>query len=139
METPILRDPSVYPDDAVLTVCLGASMPVYNAVLDFCRSHQPAFEATWNYYNDGKSWLFQATSKKKTLFWLSAGHGLFRTTFYLGSNADQAVESAGLPEELVAQFHATAGKKFRGLTLELRAIKDLEIFAKLLALKVAAR
>ncbi|MDP3176949.1 MAG: DUF3788 family protein [Spirochaetaceae bacterium] len=137
MEKRALGDPSVYPSDDILQAHLGRSKAAFSALFERARATLPELETSWKYYNDGKSWLLKASRKKKTLFWLSVDEGRFRTTFYLGPRADDAVMSAGLPHDLVARFREDAGKKFRGLTLVVKTKKDIAVFEKLLAIKVA--
>jgi hypothetical protein len=137
MEKPALGDPGLFPDEAVLAATLGRSKAAYDELLARCGARCPELEAGWKYYNDGKSWLFKAQSKKKSLFWLSARPGSFRTTFYFPTRAEESVLGSELPDSLKEQYGQSAGKKFRGITLELKAKKDLASFEKLLALKIA--
>lgn len=136
MDKPVLGDPAVYPSDEVLASSLGRSKAAYDALFERARAGLPDLEAGWKYYNDGKSWLLKASRKKKTLFWLSAREGSFRTTFYLGAGAGEALLGSALPEGLKEQFRQSAGKKFHGVTVELKAKKDLAAFEGLLALKL---
>lgn len=69
MERPLLNDGNQYPTDIMLASALGSSMEVYQAFIDSLSKYQ--IEMEWHYYNDSKSWLGKAVSKKKTVFLLS--------------------------------------------------------------------
>jgi hypothetical protein len=137
-EIKALGDPAEYPGDEVLARHLGRAGPAYAALIESDASSRPAFGRTWKYYHDGKSWLQNVSSKKKTVYWLSVEEGAFRITFYLPSSAEAAVGSSGLPEAVKDRFRATAGKKFRALTLEIKSLKDLEAYAEAVAIKLGA-
>jgi hypothetical protein len=136
MDTPVLGDPEVYPSDEVLGAKLGRSKAAFDALFEKIRAGLPDLEEGWKYYQDGKSWLLKVSRKKKTLFWLSVREGSFRTTFYLGAGAEAAVMGSGLPEEPKEQFRASAAKKFHGVTVEVKAKKDLAAFEELLGIKL---
>ena len=138
MEQPVLGDPDVYPTDAVLASHLGRAKAAFDALFDRNHSEHPDFEESWKYYNDGKSWLLKVSKKKKTLFWLSVGEGFFRATFYLGSKAEDAVLGSSLPDELKEQYRETSDKKFHGITLLVKAKKDLAAYDGLLEIKLAS-
>jgi hypothetical protein len=107
-------------------------------MLAYNHSEHPDFEERWKYYNDGKSWLFNISRKKKTLGWFSVNEGSYRTTFYLSPNGGEALLGSDLPEELKEQYRAAKGKKFRGVTVTVKAKKDLAAYKELLAIKMAS-
>lgn len=135
MATSILLDPDQYPSDEVLAARLGRAYPTYQGVLEAFRSACPQSTTEWRYYRDGKCWLMKASSKSKTVFWLSAGERFFTTTFYLHAGDEQALMSSGIPESAKQSLRASQGRKFRGARLELRSKKDLGAFRELLQLK----
>ncbi len=137
MEKPVLSDPAVFPTDEILSMHLGKAMTPYASLFKFNHASFPDLVERWKYYNDGKSWLLNVSRKKKTLFWLSVKDKCFRTTFYLNPKASQLVPGSRIPKELKDQFKATEGKKFRGLTVVIKAKKDVEVYKELLALKMA--
>ncbi len=137
METPVLSDPEIFPTDEVLTEHLGRAKASFDSLFDYNHTTFPEFEERWKYYNDGKSWLMNVSRKKKTLFWLSVKNRSFRTTFYLNPRGAECVSGTKIPKELKAQFKATEGKKFRGITVAITAKKDVEIYKELLKLKMA--
>jgi hypothetical protein len=132
-----LTDPKVFPTAEVLGEKLGRADAAYRAVFDFLGADFPDIAGEWKFYNDGKCWLQKVARKGKTVFWLSVSPGFFRTTFYLGADSEGLVKGSLLPEEAKAGFFASAGKKFRGLTLSMKAKKDLAAFKEALALKLS--
>lgn len=139
MERPVLGDPAVYPSEELLAAHLGEARHAFLALRDHVRAAVPDALEEWNYYADGKSWLFKATQKKKTIFWLSASDGFFRTTFYIAAKHERSVMESGLPDGLKRQYAEAAGKKIRGITVTLRAEEDLAAFKEALALKLSTR
>lgn len=139
MEAKTLCDPAIFPSDEVIASHLGRANAAFVEMLERNRAAHPDFEERWKFYNDGKSWLFNVSRKKKTLFWLSVGEGSFRTTFYLGPKAKEAVLGADIPEELKDQYREAEarGAKIRGVTLVVKARKDLAAYETLLAIKLA--
>ena len=135
-----LGDPEIYPSDEVLASHLGArAFAAFSEMLERNRAGLPGSEDRWKYYNDGKLWLFNYSFKKKTLFWLSVEDGRFRTTFYLGPKAEDAVLGSAIPDELKAQYRDAKGRgaKMRGVTATIRTKKDLAVYEALLAIKLA--
>jgi len=58
----------------------------------------------WNYYNDGKQWLFKLVQKKKTVFWAGILSDTFRVTFYFGDKAESLIEASELPSNIKNNF-----------------------------------
>ncbi len=136
MEKPALSDPAIYPTEEVLASHLGKAEPWFALLFRFNHENFPEFVERWKYYNDGKSWLLNVSRKKKTLFWLSVKDGYFRTTFYLNPKAAQRVPGSTIPKDLKDKFEETAGQKFRGISVEVKTKKDVEVYKHLLALKM---
>ncbi len=136
MEKPALSDPAIYPTEEVLASHLGKAEPCFALLFRFNHENFPEFVERWKYYNDGKSWLLNVSRKKKTLFWLLVKDGCFRTTFYLNPKAAQRVHESAIPKELRDKFEETAGHKFRGISVEVKTKKDVEVYKHLLAIKM---
>ncbi len=78
----LLRDAAIEPTDQVLKGVLGPELyPVYLELVNIA-SGELDLEYEWRYYKDGKSWLFKAVNKKKTVFWLSIWEGFIKTSFF---------------------------------------------------------
>ncbi|MGB8358101.1 MAG: DUF3788 family protein [Bacteroidales bacterium] len=82
METPLLKDPQVFPDENVLKNIMGDSYKAYTEMIKIITAAEYGLVPQWNYYKDGKAWLCKVGFKKKTVFWLSVWDGYFKTSFY---------------------------------------------------------
>ncbi len=138
MDKPVLSDPVIFPTDEVLASHLGKAMSAFVLLFQLNRTNFPEFVERWKYYNDGKQWLLNVSRKKKTVFWLSVKDGSFRTSFYLNGKAAQLVPGSNIPQKLKDQFKESEGQKFRPITVEIKTRKDVEVYRKMLALKIAA-
>ncbi len=83
MDKPLLNDPSIPPSPEVLRTALGDSYPAYEEMLEAVTGDEFGLLPEWRYYKDGKAWLCKMTFRKKTVFWLSAWDGHFKTSFYI--------------------------------------------------------
>lgn len=82
METPILKDPQIFPDEKVLKSAMGNSYKAYEEMIKIITGAEYGLIPQWNYYKDGKAWLCKVGFKKKTVFWLSVWEGYFKAGFY---------------------------------------------------------
>ena len=68
MEKPLLNDPAVHPDSAILKEALGESFPAFELLMDTVMSPEYGLIPEWRYYRDGGAWLCKVIHKKKTVF-----------------------------------------------------------------------
>jgi len=136
MEPLVLNDKSVLPTDDLIFSIIGKNSEHWVHLMSGLREKHPDTEGQWNYYNDGKSWLFKMVRKKKTLFWIGIQEDTFRVTFYFGDKAEQMLESSDLPESIVEEFRS--GKhygKIRAITLKILKKSDVGNVLKLVEIK----
>ena len=136
MEKPCLNDKNEYPDDDVLGRYLGKVKSTWDSFMDFLKESYPAFSGQWRYYNDGKSWLYKLTKKKKTVSWISVYHNKFKTTFYFPDKAEELIKASKLRKEYIEKF--INGKKYgkiRGITIEIKKPTDLKATKTLIEIK----
>jgi Protein of unknown function (DUF3788) len=135
MEKP-LNDENVFPDDEVLSNCLGTAKTAWDSFLESLQAEHPDFNTEWRYYKDGKSWLFKITKRKKTICWVSVGDKMFRTTFYFSDKVEDLLKTSKLKPEYIEQFlNSKRYGKIRGLTIELRTPAELETTNILIEIK----
>ena len=79
-EKPLLSNPEIFPTNEVLKETLKESYVVYEELRTILTEQGVVFD--WKYYNDSKAWLCKVSFKKKTVFWLSAWNGYFKTSFF---------------------------------------------------------
>jgi hypothetical protein len=136
MEKPCLNNKDEYPDDEVLSRCLGAAKRAWDSFIELIEKDYPSFSGEWRYYNDGKSWLYKLTKKKRTICWVSVCSKAFKTTFYFPDRAEDLIVASKLTKEYVDQF--TQGKRYgkiRGVTVVVRKPADLNATRALIEIK----
>ncbi len=136
MEKPCLNDKDEYPNDEVLSRCLGKVKNTWDSFIDYINESHPTFSGEWRYYNDGKSWLYKLTKKKKTISWISVYHSKFKTTFYFPDKAEDLIKASKLKKEYIDQFiHGKKYGKTRGITVEIKKPIDLNSTKTLIKIK----
>ena len=136
MERTCTNDKDEFPDDEVLSRYLGKAKPVWDSFMEFLKETYPSFSGQWRYYNDGKSWLYKLTKKKKTISWISVWHNMFKTTFYFPDKAEELIVNSKLKKEYKDKF--VNGKRYgntRGLTVQIKKPSDLATTKKLIEIK----
>jgi hypothetical protein len=140
MEPPVLTDKDQFPTEEIIYSHIGKAKTLWLSVLDYIHSSHPDIVEQWRYYNDGRSWLLNASRKKKTVFWLSVSKGTFRTTCYFSGKASQAVEESSLSADLKQQYRENLhGAKIHRITITYRKKSDIENFKKLIAIKLSMK
>ena len=136
MEKPCLNDKDEFPNDEVLSRYLGKVKTVWDSFINFLNESYPSFTGQWRYYNDGKSWLYKLTKKKKTISWISVWDNMFKTTFYFPDKAEVLIINSKLKKEYKDQFvHGKRYGKIRGITIEIKKPTDLSSTKKLIEIK----
>ncbi len=126
MEPLVLTDKSVIPTDELIFSIIGENRIHWQKLMNGIAEQFPEAKGEWNYYNDGKNWLFKMVRKKKTLFWIGVHSDTFRITFYFGDKAAPLIEESELNAELKEEFRN--GKyygKIRGLTIKINNPQDV--------------
>lgn len=133
---PCLNNKDEYPNDAVLSLNLGQAKIAWDAFMDMLGNEFPQINYEWRYYNDGKSWLFKVTKKKKTVCWVGVYDKLFKTTFYFTDKAADLLENSKLTVKYKDQFKN--GKyygKLKAISVEVKKPSDLEMTRILIGVK----
>jgi hypothetical protein len=137
MEPLVLSDKSVFPTDEVIFSIIGKNQEHWKKLMNTVHDKFPDASGQWNYYNDGKNWLFKMTVKKKTLFWIAVHRDTFRITFYFSDKAEPLIDQSGLPEALIHEFKT--GKhygKIRALSIKVNQPEDVENAVKLMDIRI---
>jgi hypothetical protein len=131
-----LSDKSVTPTDDFIFSVIGERKDHWIRIMNYLSENYPDASGTWNYYNDGKQWLFKFVHKKKTVFWAALLTGAFRITFYLGNKADSIIENSDLPVSIKEEFKsAKRYGQIRPLTLIVSDYSDVDNVLKMIILK----
>jgi hypothetical protein len=136
MEKPCLNDKEEYPSDEVLQRVLARAKPAWDSFMRIVAQDHPSFSGEWRYYNDGKSWLYKLTNKKKTVCWVSVYPGAFKTGFYFPDKAESLITDGRLDRQHVDQFiHGKKYGKIRGIVVTLTKTADLDAVKTLIEIK----
>lgn len=136
MEKPCLNDKNKYPDDTVLTQYLENSLNAWNSFMELLKNDFPQISTEWRYYNDGKSWLFKVTEKKKTICWVSVWSGYFKTSFYFNNKTEDAIKTSSLEDNIKDQYlNKDKNKKLRSIVIEVKTGSDLNTVKELIEIK----
>jgi hypothetical protein len=136
MEKLILSDENVVPDDKLLATHLKDKMTLWLKLLSEVSRKFSNSSGSWNYYNDGKNWLFKMVQKKKTLFWAALHEDTFRVTFYFGDKAEPVLNDSDLPQSLKDNFKtAKRYGAIRAISMKIMNNEDLDIVFKLSEIK----
>jgi hypothetical protein len=136
MERPCLNNKDDFPDDEVLSRHLGGAKKTWDSFIELIKEDYPAFCSEWRYYNDGKSWLYKITAKKRTVCWVSVCDNAFKTTFYFPDRAEDLIVASKLKREYIDQFiHGKRYGKIRGVTVTVKKSVDLNATRALIEIK----
>jgi hypothetical protein len=136
-EQMILSDRLVIPTDEYIFSILGEKKIFWQDIISHAADNFKDISGVWNYYNDGKQWLYKLTQKKKTVFWGAMLKDTFRITFYFGDKVEPLLENSGLPLKIKEDFKVSKRYgKIRAVSLKVFSASDVETVKKLIAIKI---
>jgi hypothetical protein len=136
MEPIVLTDPNVQPTEELIFSIIGENSVYWEKLIEYVYENHFDITEEWRFYNDGKSWLYRALRKKKTLYWIGVIKDTFRISFWFGDKAEPVIEASTLPENIKEQFrNAKHYAHSRVISIEMRLPEDLENALKLIELK----
>jgi hypothetical protein len=103
----VLNDKQIVPTDEYIFSIIGEKKILWKSIMDYLSENYKDISGSWNYYNDGKQWLFKLVQKKKTIFWAAILKETFRITFYFGDKAESLIGSSDLPQTIKDGFKTT--------------------------------
>ena len=65
----VLTDKQIIPTDEYIFSIIGDKKILWQNLMNYVSENYKDISGSWNYYNDGKQWLFKLVQKKKTIFW----------------------------------------------------------------------
>jgi len=104
METQLLRDQNIYPEQKVLEAVLKDSYPAFEELMETITGNNYGLIPQWNFYKDGNAWLCKVVYKKKTVFWLSAWDGYFKTGFYFTEKNCKGIAALNIEKSIKEDF-----------------------------------
>jgi hypothetical protein len=140
MEEVYLTNKAVYPADDIIFALLGKTKVFWKSMLEDIETRYPGSAGEWNFYNDGKRWLFKMVYRKKTVFWASVLKDAYRITFYLSKKGEPLVENSDIPDTVKEEFrNAKPYGAIRPLTLIVRSQDEIEIIKKAIDIKISLK
>jgi Protein of unknown function (DUF3788) len=136
MEPIVLTDPNVQPTEELIYSIIGKNSIYWQQIIHYLYDNYSNITEQWRFYNDGKSWLYRALRKKKTIYWIGILNDTFRISFYLSDKAELMIEESSLSDKIKEEFADTKLKKFRAVTVEMHTAEDLENVLKLIEIKL---
>jgi hypothetical protein len=133
----LLTDRNIFPSDEIIFLIIGDKQKYWKAIMNFMAENYAGSAGEWNFYNDGKRWLFKMVFKKKTIFWAGIIKDAFKITFYLGNKAESVIENSDLSAGIKEDFKTA--KRYgliRPLTFIVNQQEDLESIIKVIDIKV---
>jgi hypothetical protein len=131
-----LTDKNIVPTEELIFSFIGNNRIFWERIINYASENCRDISGSWNYYNDGKTWLFKLSHKKKTLLWAGLMNDTFRVTFWFGDKAEPFIEEAILPPSIKDEFRNA--RKFgavRPLSIIVREQIDADNVITLISLK----
>ena len=132
-----LTDKNVIPTDDYVFSIIGEKKTLWIELMNWLSKNYKETSGQWNYYNDGKQWLFKMTQKKKTIFWITLLKQAFKVTFYFGDKAEPLIDASELHQSIKDAFKTGPRYgKIRGITIRMMEVEDLESVKKVIGIKM---
>lgn len=130
-------NPERQPGDDLVFALIGDRKKYWLAIMKHLLENFKDVTWSWNWYNDGKQWLFKLVQKKKTIFWAAIlTTGQFRITFYFGDKAEPVVLGSDLPQKIKDGFmDGPRYGKIRAITLLVEKDEDVDTVLKIAEIK----
>lgn len=136
-ETPVFTDKAKEPDLQALYAILGNSSELWKEVEQLLTKEPGNIGFQWKFYGKNSGWTLKVLSKKRNLFFLMPREGLINLAFVFGEKAVNEILTSGFPDTLKTLLsEARAYAEGRGLRFEIRSAADLEIFKRLIQVKM---
>lgn len=136
-ENRVLSDKQIIPNDDYIFSIIGEKRILWQTIMNYLSENYKDISGSWNYYNDGKQWLFKLIQKKKTIFWASILKDTFRVTFYFGDKAETLIDASDLLQTIKDDFkNGKRYGKIRAVTLKMSDLSDVESVKTLVVIKM---
>jgi hypothetical protein len=137
MEPIVLVDKTIKPTDEIVFSIIGEKSILWQEIMNYLYDHHTDITEQWNFYNDGKAWLFCTLKKKKTIFWIGVIKGTFRISFFLANKAEPLIDQSDLSDKLKNDFrNAKESKTPRSISITMSNREDVIDVIRLIDLKM---
>jgi hypothetical protein len=135
-ENILLTDERIYPTDEYIFSIIRDKKILWQSIMNYMTDNYKDSSGEWNFYNDGKKWLFKMVNRKKTVFWIGILNDTFRVTFWFSDKAESLINECSLSENIKDEFRTS--KKYgaiRAVTIKINDNMDVDNVLRLIALK----
>lgn len=136
-ENLLFSDKKIIPNDDLIFSIIGDKKDLWISIMKYMQDNYEDSIGEWNYYNDGKRWLFKMLRKKKTVFWIGILEDTFRITFWFPDRAEPVIDESDLPGNIKDEFRNA--KKYgstRGLSIKMGDTTDVENVITLIGIRI---
>lgn len=138
MSDNIFTDAKKKPTEAMLVRALGKRGEYWKALRDHLQRKHGPLKPEWKFYGAKYGWGMKMFKGGRNLFFLSAGEGTFVIGFLFGEKAVEAIKKSDLPQETKQKLvNARKYAEGRGISIEVKSKKSVEIVETLVDIKVA--
>jgi hypothetical protein len=125
------------PTDSELAEALGSAKSLWDQLLTQLADQYNLVIYEWNSYSPKAGWSLRLKLKKRNIVYLLPCSGCFFVAFVLGDKAIKAAHQSKLPQRVIKIINgATRYSEGTGFRFEIKKPKDLDIVAKLTAIKL---
>ena len=129
-------DKNVKPTEEMIFSLIGEKKKYWKDLMEQASVIAPGSAGDWNFYNDGKRWLYKHVHKKKTLFWISVLKDTFKVTLYFGDKAEPVIMSSDLSDKVREQFMVGPRYgKIRAISMTISGSDDVDQIKKAIVIK----
>ena len=131
-----LTDKNIVPTDELIFSVIGDKKLLWQRIIQYASGTISDASGSWNYYNDGKRWLYKLVQKKKTIFWAGLMNDTLRITFWFSDKAWPAIEASPLPPSIKDEFrNAKKSGSVRPVSIILNEHPDADNVITLISIK----
>lgn len=137
MEKGAFTNKLALPDSRMISETLGDSLKFWETIKTSLENDLGQLVEEWKYYGKDSWWTMKLLYKKRNMFFFTPCRNYFRITFIFGDKAVAKIEKSDLPSSIIKEIRTA--KKYvegRGLTLEIKAQRDVKIVLSLAAIKI---
>jgi hypothetical protein len=128
---------SVKPTNRMLSEVLGESYKYWEAIQNFLEEEYGNVIEEWKYYGQKYGWSLKLLQKKRNLFFFIPHEKSFVIGFVFGDKAVSVIEKSKLPKKTIEEIkNAKKYMEGRGLRIEIKSQKEVEIIKILIKIKV---
>ena len=137
MDIKVFSDETVVPNDELVFSIIGDKELIWKQTMSYLYDNNNDISEMWKFYKDGKSWLFRAIKKKKTIFWIRILDDTFRIAFWFAIKLEPIILESKLPQWIKEDYlNAKTFNKSRSIYIDVKDSKDFENIKTLIDLKI---